>query len=231
MSLTFSLDTTSPNCSIAVLEDRKLLAEYNFFSSGELSETLVSYIDSLFSSLKIGVDDIGLIGVSTGPGLFTGIRVGLVTLKGIFFNRAVSVVPVNSLEAAAEKLIYTGKTIVPVLDARREEIYIASYHVSSGFPACSVEPTLIKAEELKSLLKEEANICFTGSGISVYRDLLINDFPGSSLVERSPFIAGEVGQIALKEFEAGNYLKQIDTLEPMYIRIPDAEKNFNKGKG
>lgn len=230
MSLIFSLDTTSPNSSIALLDGEKILAEYNFFSSGELSETLVSYIDSVFSSLKIGVGDIGLIGVSTGPGLFTGIRVGLATLKGIFFNRSVPVVPVSSLEAVAAKLAYTGDTIVPVLDARREEIYIASYQSSNEHLTCSVEPTLIKAEELKSVLKSEKNIYFTGAGIPVYSDLIMKDFPGSFVVSRSPFIAGEIGQIALLEFEAGNYLEGTDKLEPLYIRIPDAEKNFRKGK-
>jgi len=87
MSLTLSIDTTSQYCSIAVMDREKLLTEYNFLSSGELSETLISSIDMVFKSLKIGVDDIGLIGVATGPGQFTGIRVGLATLKGVFFNK------------------------------------------------------------------------------------------------------------------------------------------------
>ncbi|MEN8223314.1 MAG: tRNA (adenosine(37)-N6)-threonylcarbamoyltransferase complex dimerization subunit type 1 TsaB, partial [Acidobacteriota bacterium] len=107
MSLTLAIETTSRNCSIAVLEDKNVLLEHNFVSSGELSETLIPYIDNIFSSLNIGVEDIGLIGASVGPGLFTGIRVGLATLKGIFFNREVPVVPVVSLEAVALKMLYT----------------------------------------------------------------------------------------------------------------------------
>ncbi len=229
MNLTFSIDTSSPNCSISVLNSEKILAEYNFISSGELSETLVSYIDSVFSSLKIGTEDIGLIGVSTGPGLFTGIRVGLATLKGIFFDNAVPVVPVSSLEAVAAKLLFTGKTVVSLLDARRGEIYYAAYRFDDNQSNRIVTPSLIKAEELRKVIKEES-ICFTGAGVPAYKALLKEDFPGSTIIERSPFIACEIGHIALSEFKAGNFIKGTDTLEPSYIRIPDAEKNFSPGK-
>lgn len=230
MSLTFSIDTSSPNCSIALLEGKKILAEYNFVSSGELSETLVSYIDSIFSSSKIGAEDIGLIGASTGPGLFTGIRVGLATLKGVFFNNPVPVVPVSSLEAVAAKLFYTEKTVISILDARRGEVYYASYRAEDNNLKTIIPPALINAEELKEVIKEDKNIYFTGVGVSVYHDLLTEDFPESIVVKRSPFVASEIGHIALAEFEDGNFIKGTDTLEPSYIRIPDAEKNFSPRK-
>ncbi|MCK4889408.1 MAG: tRNA (adenosine(37)-N6)-threonylcarbamoyltransferase complex dimerization subunit type 1 TsaB [Candidatus Aminicenantes bacterium] len=230
MSLTFSIDTSSPNCSIAVRDGERILAEYNFISSGELSETLVSYIDSIFSSLTIGADDIELVGASIGPGLFTGIRVGLATLKGIFFNNPVPVVPVSSLEAVAAKLFYTKKTVISILDARRGEVYYASYHAGDNQLKKIIAPALIKAEELKEVIKEDKGIYFTGAGVSVYHDLLTEDFPESIIVKRSPFIASEIGGVALTEYEAGNYIKGTDTLEPSYIRIPDAEKNFSPRK-
>jgi len=230
MSLTFSIDTSSPNCSISVLDREKIMAEYNFISSAELSETLVSYIDHIFSSLKINIDDIGLIGVSTGPGLFTGIRVGLATLKGLFFNNPVPVVPVSSLEAIAAKLSHAGKTVVSILDARRGEVYYAAYSPGDEQLSRIIKPSLIKAEGLKEVLKEDKNIYFTGAGVSVCHDLLKEDFPESIIVKRSPFIASEIGHIALKEFESGNFIKGTDNLEPLYIRIPDAEKNFSAGK-
>lgn len=230
MSLTFSIDTSSRNCSISVHDREQILAEYNFITSAELSETLVSYIDSIFSSLKIKTDDIGLIGISIGPGLFTGIRVGLATLKGIFFDNPVPVVPVSSLDAIAAKLSYTEKTIISILDARRSEIYYAAYRSEDGHLDRIIAPALIKAEELKEVVKEDKNIYFTGAGVSVYHDLLKEDFPESIIEKRSPFIASEIGHIALTEFESGNFIKGTDTLEPLYIRIPDAEKNFSPRK-
>ncbi len=230
MKFTLALDTTSNYCSITILKGEEILTEFNFISSEELSKTLVSYIDSVFLTLKINADDIGLIGVSVGPGFFTGIRVGLATLKGLFFGKPIPVVPVSSLEAAAAKLTYTGMTIIPILDARREEIYFASYKSKKNDLVRSIEPTLIKVGELKGELQNESNICFTGMGSLVYKDLLSEDFPGSIVVNRSPFISSEVGSIALTEFNAGNYKKGTGNIEPLYIRIPDAEKNFGKRK-
>ncbi len=230
MSLTLAIDTTSRNCSISVLEGKCTLAEYNFVSTGELSETLIPHIDNIFSSLKIGVEDIALIGASVGPGLFTGIRVGLATLKGIFFNKAVPVVPVVSLNAIAMKLLYTGMKVVPVIDARRGEIYTAAYQFNKDRILCINDPALINLEYLKKSLGSEEDICFTGPGISVHRENIIKEFPESLIAERSPFISYEVGIISIMENEEGKSLKGVSSLEPMYIRIPDAEKNFRSGK-
>ena len=230
MSLTLAIDTTSRNCSISVLEGKNALVEYNFVSSGELSETLIPHIDNIFSSLKIGVEEIGLVGASVGPGLFTGIRVGLATLKGIFFNREVPVVPVVSLNAIAMKLLYTGMKVVPVIDARRGEIYTAVYQFNKGKVLCINDPVLINLEYLDKFLGSKEDICFTGPGISVYRDFIIKEFPESLIAERSPFTSYEVGIISKMEYEEGKSLKGVSSLEPIYIRIPDAEKNFGSGK-
>ena len=230
MSLTLAIDTTSRNCSISVLEGKNALVEDNFVSSGELSETLIPHIDNIFSSLKIGVEDIGLVGVSVGPGLFTGIRVGLATLKGIFFTREVPVVPVVSLNAIAMKLLYTGMKVVPVIDARRGEIYTAVYQFNKGKVLCINDPVLINLEYLGKFVGSKEGICFTGPGISEYRDLIIKEFPESLIAERSPFTSYEVGTISIMEDEAGRSLNGVSSLEPIYIRIPDAEKNFRSGK-
>ncbi len=230
MSLTLAIETTSRNCSIAVQEDKNILVEHNFVSSGELSETLIPNIDNIFSSLNIRVQDIDLIGASVGPGLFTGIRVGLATLKGMFFDREVPVVPVVSLKAIAFKLLYTGKRIVPVIDARRGEIYTASYRMDGKKIVCGKDPELIRVEDLKKFLGSETGLCFTGPGLIVYRDFLMSEFPGSLIAERSPYSANEVGIISVMEFEDGNFQKGTDSLEPVYIRIPDAEKNFKPRK-
>ncbi len=230
MSLTLAIDTTSRNCSIAVLKGKDILVEHNFVSSGELSETLIPHIDNIFSSLNIGVNDIELVGASVGPGLFTGIRVGLATLKGLFFNREVPVVPVVSLKAFALKLLYTGMNIVPVIDARRGEIYTASFRMDGSEIICGKDPELIRMEDLENFLGPEKDLCFTGPGLSVYREQVVVKFPGSIIAERSPYSANEVGIISAMEFEIGNFMKGTDSLEPMYIRIPDAEKNFRHAK-
>lgn len=230
MSLTLALDTTSRLCSIAVLKDKEPLTEYNFVSTAELSETLIPRIHHIFSSLHIGSEDIGLVGASVGPGLFTGIRVGLATLKGIFFNREIPVVPVISLKAIAFKLRDTGLDVVPVIDARRGEIYTAAYRIRGGGIQTLREPALIRWEDLGEFPGNEMGLCFTGPGIGNHRERIEKDFPGCTIIDRSPFTACEVGLIAGSEFENKRFYNGTDSLEPLYIRIPDAEKNLPASK-
>jgi len=229
--LIFAIDTSSVECSISILEENKVLLESNFASAGELSKTLVSNIDAVLLSLNIKIGDIDLIGVSTGPGLFTGIRVGLSTLKGFFFDTDIPVVPVNSLHAIASKVRHESRMVVSVLDARRGEVYTGKYLIENGFMKEIIVPSLVKAEDLKGFLKCDKEVCFTGNGIGVYGEVLRKEFPKCLLYERSPFIASEIGLIANQEFLANNHLNGIGDVEPLYIRIPDAEKNFVPSNG
>ncbi len=230
MSLTFAIDTSSPECSISILKGNRVICESNFFSSGELSKTLVSNIDSVLLSLNIKPSDIDLIGVSIGPGLFTGIRVGLSTLKGIFFDMDIPVAPVNSLYAIGLKAKHESGMIVPVLDARRGEVYSGKYLSEDEFLREKIAPSLVKIEDLKSFLDYDGDICFTGNGVGVYGDFLQKNFSKCLIHERSRFIASEIGLIAVQEFKNGNYLNGVKGIEPLYIRIPDAEKNLISNK-
>ncbi len=231
MSLVFAIDTTSPFCSVSILKNGEIISEYNFFSQGELSSSLIPIVENIFSLYKIKVPDIDLVGVVTGPGHFTGIRVGLSTVKGMFFGENIAFVPVNSLEVTANKIVSENILIVPLLDARRGEVYTAVYKRNKDGMSALKTPTLLKISGLKEFLKTDDSVVFCGNGISVYKELLKNDFPECKFIERSPFNSSEAGKIALVEFEKKNYFKNIDKLEPLYIRIPDAEKTFNSGKG
>ena len=230
MKRVLALDTTSTHCSIAVLEGEAVITEFNFFVSAELSEILVDRIDYAVSSSGTAISGIDVVGVTNGPGFFTGIRVGLSILKGILFRRDVPVVPVSSLQAAAAKVRADNAYIVPVIDARRGEIYCASYFVRDGVMSEVLPPALFRADEIGRQVRVNGSTYFTGNGLSAYSELIKEKFPGSALISGSPFLAAETGLIALKEYEAGNYLKSASELEPLYIRIPDAEKNHASGQ-
>lgn len=229
MKFVLAIDTTSPYCSIAVLEGEKLISEYNFNSRFELSEVLTDRIDFVLSSLGLSLKNMNILGVSNGPGFFTGIRVALATLKGLFFGNEIPVVAVSSLYAAAAKIMQRGGTVVPVTDARREEVYTAAYTVNDGRLSEEVPPSLVRIDEIRPLLPFEGEIFFTGNGILAYPEQLKNMFPEAVFVQSSPYIAAETGLIALREFDQGNYLSGMSGVEPLYIRVPDAEKNHDHG--
>ncbi len=223
-------DTTSRDASIAVLRDEEIVLEYNFSSRDDLSAMLIPSLEFLLGSLGMSVAHIDLFGVAIGPGLFTGIRIGLATLKGLNFSAAKPMVGVNTLEALACKFADTKKTIVPMIDARKGEVYLGCYRFAGGEMNELLPPRLLKATATAELLEPCADRVFVGSGAENHGDFLKTAFPESRLLYRSNFLASEVGKLALRRFRRGQYVTDLQDLVPVYIRRPDAENNLAKAR-
>lgn len=218
-----SLDTTSRDASIAVLRDEEIVLEYNFSSSDDLSAMLVPSLEFLLRSLGMKGGDFDLYGAAVGPGLFTGIRVGLATLKGLVFAAAAPVVAVNTLEALASKVNHERQTIVPMIDARKGEMYVGGYESrSAGGVRELFPPRLLRVEDAVPLLQPYSDMVFVGSGAENHADQLRRLFPGGKVQYRSHFLASEVGRIALRRFREQGGLTDLQQLLPFYIRQPDA---------
>ncbi|MCU0236178.1 MAG: tRNA (adenosine(37)-N6)-threonylcarbamoyltransferase complex dimerization subunit type 1 TsaB [Acidobacteria bacterium] len=222
-------DTSSRDASIAVLRDEEVVLEYNFSSRAELSAMLIPSLEFLLRSLGLGVRQVDLFGVSVGPGLFTGIRVGLATLKGLDFPGGRPVVGVNALEALACKFADTRHTVVPMIDARKGETYLAAYRFdppeAGGGMVELLAPCLLRVADAVPLLEKFPDKVFVGSGAENHGELLRRDFPGARLLYRSNFLATEIGRIALERFRLGQYVTDLQQLHPLYIRKPDAESS------
>jgi len=216
-------DTSSPDASIAVLRDKEIVLEYNFSSSGDLSAMMVPNLEFLLRALGMKAAEFDLFGVAVGPGLFTGIRVGLATLKGLDFAAGKPVVGVNTLEALASKYAETSQTVVPMIDARRGEVYIGGYGFEAGEMREKFAPRLLRIEDAVPLLAPFRDLVFIGSGAENHADLVRRLFPGGRLLYRSNFLASEIGRIALRRFREGRFLTDLQQLLPVYIRRPDAE--------
>ncbi len=225
-------DTTSRDASIAVLRDDEILLEYNFSSRDDLSAMLIPSLEFLLRSLGLGVPQIDLFGVAVGPGLFTGIRVGLATLKGLNFASGKPVVGVNTLEALAFKFSDTRHTVVPLIDARKGEAYIGAYRFlppgAGGERIELLAPCLLRVEDAVPLLAPFPDKVFVGSGAENHGDLLRQKFPDSRLLYRSNFLASEIGRIALRRFHLQQYVTDLQQLHPVYIRKPDAESHLER---
>jgi len=224
-----ALDTTSQSASIAILREEETVLEYNFSTSDQLSAILAPTIDFLLSSTGLKLDDIDLFGVGIGPGLFTGIRVGLATIKGLLLGKEKAVVPVVTLQSLAWKLSDSHKRIITLIDARRNEIYHAAYRFRNGEIQEEFAPALSRAEDLFDRLSDNADTVFVGNGAERHRESLRDRFPSSRLYFRSHFLASETGKIAFREFRAGRVIRDMTQLHPFYLRKPDAEINRNRG--
>ena len=128
-----ALDTTTDTCSIALAEDERLVGEYNFAHSMDLSRRLMPNIVSLLKDSGLEAKDVQGIGVSLGPGSFTGLRIGITTAKTLAQVLKVPVAGVVTLDLLAHQFDYLPETLIcPLIKVRKGEVYYAFYQANRG---------------------------------------------------------------------------------------------------
>jgi tRNA threonylcarbamoyladenosine biosynthesis protein TsaB len=226
-----SLDTSSPDASIAVLKNEDILLEYNFTSRDNLSAMLIPSLEFILKTLGLQIGQIDVFGIGIGPGLFTGIRIGMATLKGLAFAERKPVVGVISLQALAYKFADTKKNIIALIDAKKGEVYLGGYCFNNGEFVEIIPPCLLKIADIIPLVAKFPDKIFVGSGAEKHMHFLKNSFSDSRWLYRSNFLANEIGKITLKQFHRQHYLSDLQDLLPFYLRKPDAETNLDKSAG
>jgi tRNA threonylcarbamoyladenosine biosynthesis protein TsaB len=219
-----AVDTTTPDGSVAVVEDERVLAELAVRSSSTHSARLLSSIDFLLQALSLDVRALDGFAVSPGPGSFTGIRIGLSTVKALGFASGKPAAAVSSLAALAFRLRDgAGRWTAPVLDAKKGEVYAAL--IDAGPPERTVVPegAYAPAEFLRRV-GARRTVRFGGGGAEIYRRL-IEDRIGARAVfsPRPPFIAAEVGILGVRILREGRGAAA-ESLAPLYYRSSQAEE-------
>lgn len=218
-----ALDTTTPGGSGAVLEDGRLLAAFEDASAASHSARLLASVEGMLASAGMGIRDIDAFAVTTGPGSFTGIRIGLSTVKAFAFASGRPVAPVSSLRALAWKFRDDPGLAAPMLDAKKGEIYAAVFRVGAGgleelVPQGAYDP----GRFLESVPLGES-IRLIGTGVAVCGDRIGAVLgPGARLSPLPPFIGTEVGLLGFAILAAGGGVAA-DALEPLYFRKSQAE--------
>jgi len=221
-----SLDTSSRDASIAVLKNEDVLLEYNFTSPDNLSVTLIPSLEFILKALGMKIAEIDVFGICTGPGLFTGIRIGMATLKGLAFSESKPVVAVTSLLALAYKFADTKKTVIALIDAKKNEVYLGGYRFENREPVELIPPCLLKIDAIVPLAAKFPEKIFIGSGADKHSEFLKKNFSYVRRQFRSNYLANEIGRIALQQFKRQHYLTDLQELFPFYLRKSDAETNL-----
>lgn len=165
-----AVDTTSKSCSVGVFEDRTILSEITNASGTTHSKHLMSMINTSFGLADITISDIYCIAVTTGPGSFTGLRIGLSTIKGLAYATNKPVVGVSSLEALALGICFSELTICPILDARLNEVYFSRYKYKNGILKNKTRKQVASPDDA---LKGIDEYCiFIGNGAVKYKELI-----------------------------------------------------------
>jgi len=223
--IVLAVDTSTPAGSVALLEKKKLLAEVNIDSLSTYSERLLPSIDFLMERCKLDIKEIDAFAVAVGPGSFTGIRIGLSTIKSLGFASGKPIAPVSTLEALASKLVYSpGRLLCPVLDAKKGEIYAALFELKDKRMKEVISQGAYSPDHFFSLIPSHRIVSFIGTGIQRYRGKILEYFKDKARFSmRSPFIACEVGQIGYRLLEK-NRGKSFEEIEPLYLRKSQAEE-------
>ena len=222
-----AFDGTARVASVAVCEDERVLACYNIDNGLTQSELLLPMAEDILRSLKFGFSDIELYATSTGPGSFTGVRIGVSLIKGLAFGRDIPCVSVSTLEALAENLRGLRGIIVPCMDARRGQVYTASFRCDGGEMTRLCEDRAIAISELAEELRryEGEDIYLSGDGYAVAKSglekagITVADTPELLILEN----AASVAKVAKRKFDRGETVSDRE-LSPTYLRMPQAER-------
>ncbi|CZT55104.1 tRNA (adenosine(37)-N6)-threonylcarbamoyltransferase complex dimerization subunit type 1 TsaB [Solibaculum mannosilyticum] len=225
-----AIDSTAVSASCALMEEQKLTAEFYMNCGLTHSETLMPMINDVLRYTGTTPQEIDYLAVAAGPGSFTGVRIGVAAIKGMALALDLPCVGVSTLEAMAWNLVGREKTTVcAVMDARCKQVYQAFFEVDETSVTRRCEDRAISIEQLgQEIVKANEPVMLVGDGAQ----LCMQELMDTGLVQLAPLAiryqrASGVAQAAEKEIHLGNILNG-DQLRPVYLRLPQAERELKK---
>jgi tRNA threonylcarbamoyladenosine biosynthesis protein TsaB len=221
-----AIDTSTPSCSVAVVEGEHLLAELTFDIPQTHSRHLMGMIDQVLNLCALTPEEIDGLAVTRGPGSFTGLRIGLAVVKGLAAALDKPVVAVSTLHALASQAAFYPHVISPMIDARRGEVYCSRYRMENGVLRQIADEAVLSPSEALQGLQEPA--LFIGSGARAYHGLITEALGCEACFASSNanlIRAGNVAILALDNF-IGQVHADLGEITPLYLRKSDAEINF-----
>ena len=215
------IDTSGPVCGTAVMDSERVYSEFTAQNKNTHSASLMPMTEAALRVAGIELKDLNAIAAVTGPGSFTGVRIGVATAKGLAHGAGIPCIPVDALEALAESAGDFDGIVCPIQDARAGQVYGAAFR--NGERLSSDTP--MKLEEFLDLAEGMGErFLFIGDGVPVHREA-ISARMGSKAVFAPAFRCflrpSAAGWIALKKGETTDYLG----LQATYLRPPNAQKN------
>jgi tRNA threonylcarbamoyladenosine biosynthesis protein TsaB len=223
--LILAVDTTTPSGSVALLRDGDVLGEFDLESPSTHSARLLRSVDLILQANNLEIQAVDTYAVAAGPGSFTGIRIGVTTVKSLAFASGKMVAPVSTLEALASKIAAPPVRLAcPILDAKRGEIYAALFEVRSGRLVEDIPQGAYDPDAFFARLPAHRVTSFIGNGLALHREKLLTYVRDKArFPRRSPFIAAEVGRLGHRLLIEGKGVAARD-LEPLYFRKSQAEE-------
>jgi tRNA threonylcarbamoyladenosine biosynthesis protein TsaB len=218
--LVLGLETSTARASVALVSEQGVVAEAALGVDRRHGEFLAPAVAFCLNEAGLAASDIDAVAVGTGPGLYTGLRVGIVTARTFAAARGLPVLGLCGLDAVAHAVRATERTIVAAVDARRGEVAWARYRSEGDGVVAEDEVALGRPEELADLLAGAGPVLLVGDALDRYGDVLTAGGDVRALAGVVPD-AGVLAGLALPVLAAGGSTPPAD-LVPLYLREADA---------
>ncbi|MDR2206516.1 MAG: tRNA (adenosine(37)-N6)-threonylcarbamoyltransferase complex dimerization subunit type 1 TsaB [Flavobacteriaceae bacterium] len=224
------IETSSKNCSVAVSDAEKLLCLCEEISEDyKQSENLHTFVEWALEGAGISLQNLDAVCIGKGPGSYTGLRIGAASAKGFCYGLKIPLIAVNSLQTMAEPFLKQDfDCIIPLVDARRMEVYTAIFHGKTGEEISQTEALILDENSFEKFKKNK--ILFVGDGVKKFRDFFASSdcFPNAEFNENvfpsaQYLIKKATEKFNKKEFENTAYF------EPFYLKdFQGVKKSLNK---
>ncbi|MFT5530602.1 MAG: tRNA threonylcarbamoyladenosine biosynthesis protein TsaB [Candidatus Poriferisodalaceae bacterium] len=225
--LVLGIESATRQVGVAIGGHEGVLASFHCSRDRRHAETLAPAIKFVCEQARIGLDEISVVAVDIGPGLFTGLRVGLATAKAFAHARRVPMIGISSLDLAAFPARFSDRLVVSTVDARRGEVFYNLYRRVPGGIQRLDEPSVARPEEVMARVQALGEDCLiVGDGAQRYRDLFLGQ-SGIEVAEegfRYPS-AGSLVELAHVRALREEFVTAAEIV-PEYLREPDAKINW-----
>jgi tRNA threonylcarbamoyladenosine biosynthesis protein TsaB len=222
------IETSTKTGSVAVVSEEGVIAQYSLNIEVTHSERLMSTVDRVLKDTGLTISEMDGYAVAIGPGSFTGLRIGLAAVKGLALVSGKPIAAVPTLKALAWNLPYAAYPVCPMLDARKNEVYAATYRFDGTAPVHVMAEAVLSLPLLSERISEKT--IFTGEASHLFRKEIMTTFGDRALfAPRAATLpsAAAVAEIGLDMIRSGKQ-SDLDSVTPMYIRRPEAEVLWEK---
>lgn len=224
-----AIDASGVAGSVAYLKEGKLAGEYYFCDKLTHSQTIMPMLEHMKSLIQIDLKEVDAVAVTSGPGSFTGLRIGVTAAKALALALEVPIVGVPTLDVMAQAIPFTEHYICPIMDARRNQVYTALYQWQNGKLKRLSDYMAIDLTEYAHSLKtqREGKIIFLGDGVQVYKEALVEVLGKEKVLFAPSFCnlqhASVLAAVAEQLYKEGKS-EDPSTFVPMYLRKSQAER-------
>ena len=225
---TLMIDTSGPACGVALMKNGTLCYEAQLVSGRTHSQRVMPMVDTALEMSDTRIDEIDLFGAVTGPGSFTGVRIGVSTVKALAHAAGKPCVGVDALEALAANVSAFDGVICPILDARAQQVYGAMFRAGS-IPQRLMQDEAMKLTDFLDLVEKTGeDALFLGDGVAALRGMIearMGSRAHFAAAQHMNLRAGSACAVAHQRMEADeNEALDYIHLLPLYLRAPQAER-------